>query len=33
MEHILKLFHSEHDEDLLDVDLDMLQVWLVVVPT
>ena len=25
MDHLLKLFHSEHDEDLLDVDLLMLQ--------
>ena len=25
MDHLLELFHSEHDEDLLDVDLQMLQ--------
>ena len=25
MDHLLKFFHSEHDEDLLDVDLCMLQ--------
>ena len=25
MDHVLKLFHSEHDDDLLDVDLQMLQ--------
>ena len=26
MDHLLELFHSEHDKDLLDVDLHMLQV-------
>ena len=25
MDHLLELLHSEHDEDLLDVDLHMLQ--------
>ena len=25
MYHLLEFFHSEHDEDLLDVDLQMLQ--------
>ena len=25
MDHLLELFHSEHDEDILDVDLQMLQ--------
>ena len=25
MDHILEFFHSEHDDDLLDVDLQMLQ--------
>ena len=25
MDHLLELFHSEHDEDLLDVELQMLQ--------
>ena len=33
MEHILEIFHSEHDEDLLDVDLHMIQSWLVVNPS
>ena len=32
MDHLLELFHSEHDDDLLDVDLHMLQAWLVVAP-
>ena len=32
MDHILELFHSEHDDDLLYVDLQMLQDWLVVSP-
>ena len=31
-DHILEFFHSEHDDDLLDVDLHMLQSWLVVAP-
>ena len=26
MDHLLEFFHSEHDDDLLDVDLQMLQV-------
>ena len=25
MDHLLELFHSEYDDDLLDVDLQMLQ--------
>ena len=25
MDHLLELFHSEHDDDLLDFDLQMLQ--------
>ena len=25
MDHLLEFFHSEHDDDLLDVDLEMLQ--------
>ena len=25
MDHLLKFFHSKHDDDLLDVDLHMLQ--------
>ena len=32
MNHLLELFHSEHDDDLLDFDLHMLQAWLVVAP-
>ena len=32
MDHLLEFFHSEHDEDLLDVDHQMLQALLVVVP-
>ena len=32
MDHLLELFHSEHDDDLLIVDLQMLQAWLVVAP-
>ena len=30
--YLLELFHSEHDDDLLDIDLQMLQAWLVVAP-
>ena len=33
MDHLLELFHSEHDDDILDVDLQMLQYWLVVAPS
>ena len=33
MDHLLELFHSEHDENVLDVDIQMLQSWLVVAPT
>ena len=32
MDHLLEFFHSEHDDDLLDVDIQMLQAWLVVAP-
>ena len=32
MDHLLEFFHSEHDEDLLDVDLQMLQALLVLAP-
>ena len=32
MDHLLEFFHSEHDEDLLDVDINILQSWLVVAP-
>ena len=32
MDNLLEFFHSEHDYDLLDVDLQMLQAWLVVAP-
>ena len=30
MDHLLELFHSENDDGLLDVDIQMLQAWLVV---
>ena len=30
--HLLELFHSENDDDILDVDLQVLQDWLVVAP-
>ena len=32
MDYILELFHSENDDDILDVDPQMLQTWLVVAP-
>ena len=32
IDHLLEFFHSEHDEDLLDVDPHMLQDLLVVAP-
>ena len=32
MDHLLELFHLEHDEDLIDVNLQMIQAWLVVAP-
>ena len=32
MDHLLKLFHSEHYDDLMDVELKMIQDWLVVSP-
>ena len=32
MDHLLELFHSEHNYDLLDVDIQMLQDLLVVSP-
>ena len=33
MDHLLELFHSEHVDDILDVDLQMLQDLLVVAPS
>ena len=33
MYHLLELFHSEHDDDISDVDLQMLHDWLVVAPS
>ena len=30
--YLVEFFHSEHDDDLLDIDLQMLQAWLVVAP-
>ena len=30
MDHILELFHSIHDDNILDLDLHMIQDWLVV---
>ena len=30
MDHLLEFLHSEHDDDILDVDLQMIQAWLVV---
>ena len=32
MKKFLELFHSEHDGDLLDVNINMLQSWLLVAP-
>ena len=32
MDHLLELFHSEHVDDILDVDLQMLHALLVVAP-
>ena len=32
MGHLLELFHSEHDDDILDVELHIPQAWLVVAP-
>ena len=32
MDHLLELFHSKNDEDILDVELQMLQAWLVAAP-
>ena len=32
MYHLLEFFHSEHDDNLIDVDLQMLQAWIVVAP-
>ena len=32
MDHLREFFHSENDDDLLDVELQMLQAWLVVAP-
>ena len=33
MDQLLELFHSEHDDDILDVEIHVLQSWLVVNPT
>ena len=33
LDQILELFHSEHNGDILDVGLHMLQSWLVVDPS
>ena len=33
MDQLLELFYSEHDKDPLDVDIQLLQAWLVVAPT
>ena len=30
MDHLLEFFHSENDDDILDIDLKMIQDWLVV---
>ena len=32
MDHLLEFFHPEHDDNILDVDLHMLQSWLVLSP-
>ena len=32
MDHLLEFFYLEHDDDLLDVELHMIQAWLVVSP-
>ena len=32
IDHLLEFFHEEHDEDLIDVDLQMIQDWLAVAP-
>ena len=32
MDHLLEFFHSELDEDILDFDLQIIQVWLIVPP-
>ena len=32
MYHILELFHSEHGDDIMGVDIQMLQYWLAVDP-
>ena len=33
MDNNLEFFHSEYNYDTLDVELQMLQAWIVVVPT
>ena len=33
MDHLLEFFHSKQDEDFMDVELQMLQGWLVVAPS
>ena len=30
MDHLLEFFHSEHEDDILDVDLQMIQDWLLI---
>ena len=32
-DHLLEFFHSEHDDNILNVDLQILQAWLVVAPS
>ena len=32
MDHLLEIFHSKHDDYLLDVELQMLQAWLTAAP-
>ena len=31
-DHLLEFYHSEHNYDILDVDLQMLQAWILVAP-
>ena len=33
IDHLLEFFHAENDENILNVDLQMLQAWLVVAPS
>ena len=32
MDHLLELFHSEHDDDLMDFEVHILQAFLVIDP-